>query len=357
MENVSKELIKERLDVVSSSLPFDKILLIEDPTDLYYLTGLKLSKGVLIIGKKPILCVDGRYTLVAKHSFPYQVASFEELEGIVKEKKPKTVYFDGDKTPYTRYESLKKHLNQEAILEAEHYPLKTLREIKSIHEIALLKKSALINQKALQKAFSFLKEGVTEQEIAKKFMIAALELGAEKTAFDPIIAFGENTALPHHRASIRKLKKHDPVLMDVGIVYQGYASDMTRTCFFHEGSKELMDLRSKVISLQQQILDFVKPGITTKDLADFAKKEIESMGPYKMVHSLGHGLGLEVHEFPRLSLKAEEETILKPGMVITIEPGIYIEGVGGFREEDTVVVTEKGFKNFYKNFEFATVKV
>jgi Xaa-Pro aminopeptidase len=145
--------------------------------------------------------------------------------------------------------------------------------------------------------------------------------------------------------------------MDVGIVYQGYASDVTRTCFFHEGSKELVDLRTKVMSLQRQILDLIKPGVKLKDLAIFAKHAIESMGPYTMVHSLGHGLGLEVHECPRLSVKAEPEDILKPGMVITIEPGVYIEGVGGFREEDTVVVTENVFKNFYKNFEFATVKV
>lgn len=355
-EDFRPQEIQKRLNAFLAKILKDQNYFIEDPIDLYYLTGLKLSKGLLILGKMPVLCVDGRYTSAAKALFPGRVASLEDEENILSESGRKILCFDCDKTSYARYEILKKHTKNGLVLKAVHHPTKEMREIKSFWELEILEKSASINQQALKKAFSFLKEGVTEKEVATKFMTAALELGAEKMAFDPIIAFGEHTALAHHRASSRKLKKQDPVLMDVGIVFQGYASDITRTCFFGESTGELLELRNKVISLQKRIVEKVKPGVMTSDLAAYAKSEIEKMGPYKMVHSLGHGLGLEVHEFPRISTKIPEQEILKPGMVITIEPGVYIEGLGGFREEDTLLITENGFKNFYKNFEFATVK-
>jgi Xaa-Pro aminopeptidase len=353
MEKVSRQEIKKRLDDFLSSIAFGKLFIVEDPIDLYYFTGLRLSKGLLIFGNQPILCVDGRYSAVAKQTFPGRVASIDEEKNILKESGKDVICFDSEKTSYARYATIKKY---GFACESIDHLTKNLREIKSSFEIALLEKSAWINQQALNHALGCLREGITEEKIAREFMVKALELGAEKMAFDPIIAFGDHTALPHHRASTRSLKQQDPVLIDVGVMFQGYASDMTRTCFFKQGSQELAKLREELIALQKRILGKLRPGISTKELALYAKNGIETIGPYKMIHSLGHGVGLAVHEFPRLSTKLCDEDVLKPGMVITIEPGIYIEGLCGFREEDTILITENGYKNFYKNFDFATFK-
>ena len=219
-----------------------------------------------------------------------------------------------------------------------------------------MKKSAQINRDAISFAFTLLEEGVKEIEIAKEYEIFCLKNGAEKLSFEPIIAFGPNSALPHHRASDEKLKPGDIVLMDVGCFYHGYASDMTRTTFFKQANPKLFEIREFLIKLQKNLCSQVKPGVSTLFLAEEGRKAIQSYGNFPTLHSLGHGIGLSVHEFPRLSSKKTDEILLKPGMVITIEPGIYIEGVGGFREEDTVLVTEEGHYNFYKNFCFDSVK-
>lgn len=357
MQKDSKDSYPLRMRKLLDSIPDDTIYYIEDPIDLFYLTGLKLSKGTLIIAQQPTLCVDGRYTAAAKQAGCFSVAGIDEEESVLKNCNRKVLCFDSDKTSFNQYQALINHAKHLSLdLRAIKHPLQNLRMIKSLDEIERMEASARINQQALEYAASFLKEGVTEQEIAKHFICKALDLGAEKVAFDPIVAFGENTALPHHRASSAALKKQDPVLLDVGVMYQGYASDITRTCFYDGALETLRCLREQVIALQRTLVAKVKPGVSTYLLASIAKEQIESLG-HTMLHSLGHGLGLEVHEFPRLAAKQNQDQILQPGMVITIEPGIYIEGLGGFREEDTLLITETGYKNFYKNFEFATVKI
>lgn len=330
-----------------------QIYLVEDPIDLFYLTGLKLSKGSLLIADEFFLYVDGRYESVARSSFGSKVKNLENLKTDL-ENQTEEVFFDPEKTLYARYLELKKSLDKK--LKPLANPLKDLQVIKSSLEIEKMRKSAQINRDAISFAFTLLEEGVKEIEIAKEYEIFCLKNGAEKLSFEPIIAFGPNSALPHHRASDEKLKPGDIVLMDVGCFYHGYASDMTRTTFFQQANPKLFEIREFLIKLQKNLCRQVKPGVSTLFLAEEARKAIQSYGNFPILHSLGHGIGLSVHEFPRLSSKKSDEILLKPGMVITIEPGIYIEGVGGFREEDTVLVTEEGHYNFYKNFCFDSVK-
>ena len=340
----------QRLELLISKVPQDQLYYIEDPVDLYYLTGLKLSKGRMLVGNKTSLFVDGRYFFAAKATFPESVEPLEKLETCILESHRKTLCFDQEKTSYARYMELEKLTSRGILLKPIESPLASLRQIKSAQEILLIEKSAAINQQALQNILPKIAQGVTEQELAKEFMIQALKLGAEKMAFDPIVAFGENTALAHHRASARQLRLEDPILIDVGVMYQNYASDITRTFFYKKSSQKLLKLREQVIHLQKKIVAMVRPGVSIRDLAMYAKNAIENMGPYQFIHSLGHGLGLEVHEMPKFSLQEKEDQKLQPGMVITIEPGVYIEGLGGFRHEDLLVVTQTGCKNLYENF-------
>jgi Xaa-Pro aminopeptidase len=212
-----------------------------------------------------------------------------------------------------------------------------------------MKKSAALVWKGFEHIRRSLKVGVTEKELALSFEIFCRKQGAEKLSFDPIIAFGKNTAYPHYRAGDVKLKKDQLVLIDIGVVVDHYHSDMTRTVFFGNPDPRLVLLETVVKKAHAAALKLCKVGTKVGDLDKAARQVIEKAGLKELIlHSLGHGIGLETHEFPRLKYKGEDQsTLLQEGMVITIEPGLYLPGVGGVRYEDTIVITSKGYTNFY----------
>jgi Xaa-Pro aminopeptidase len=317
--------------------------LIENPLDLFYLTGLKMSAGALLISEKKIaLFVDGRYIEFAKKASPFTVYPLKEIASHV----GKITAFDSHWTTFDRFERLQKWGTEWKPISG---PLKMIRAIKEKKEIVALEKSA----KLLWKGFLYLKKqlkvGVTEKEVAFEFEFFCRKNGAENLSFQPIIAFGKNTAYPHYRAGNAKLKKGDIVLCDLGVVVESYHSDMTRTFFFGKADPRLIVIDSAVREAHAAALKICKPGIRVGDLDAAACKVIQTAGFEKYIaHSLGHGIGLETHEFPRLKLKGEDDdVVLKEGMVVTIEPGLYLAGIGGVRHEDTVVITQKGYKNFY----------
>lgn len=319
--------------------------LVENPLDLYYLTGLQLSVGILVVLPKAAhLFVDGRYIDFAKKNspVPVQLLSQKALQSVL----TKSVAFDSHTTSVDRAAELKKISSD---LKPIPHLLREVRAIKDRQEVQALEKSASL----LWKGFSYiqkkLKVGVNEKEIALAFEIYCREQGAEKLAFSPIIAFGKNSAYPHYRAGDAVLKKGDIVLIDIGVVVDHYHSDMTRTLFFGKADSRLVLLDSVVKKAHAAALKLCKSGSRVGDLDLAARKVIAEAGLADLIlHSLGHGIGLETHEFPRLKYRGEDhDVVLKEGMAITIEPGLYMPGVGGVRHEDTIVITSKGYKNFY----------
>jgi Xaa-Pro aminopeptidase len=336
------------------------LFLIDDPTMIFYLTGVELSLGRLYLGReKKVLFVDGRYFEYAKKTASCDVLLSKEENFrsffLSLEKKEIQVGFDSNNVTVLSHqhllafaESMKK-LNRSLLFKDLYFPFCELRLLKESKEIAALQSSASLNWKGFEHVCSLLKEGVTEEEMAWEFEKFCREGGAEKMAFDPIIAFGENSACPHHHPGKRALKKNEIVLIDVGVMLDSYASDMTRSIFFGSPHPKLAEFYTVVQRAQRKALMLCKPGERLGALDEAARKEITAAGFGELfVHRLGHGVGLEVHEYPSIAKEGEDsQRILEPGMVFTVEPGIYLQGLGGVRYEDTIVITDAGYENFY----------
>ncbi len=219
--------------------------------------------------------------------------------------------------------------------------LSHLIAIKSNEEIAALKKAQQITDEVFAQLLNVIKPGISEYELAAEITYQHLLRGASKMSFDPIVASGPNGALPHARPSGRKLQQGDLVVLDFGCFYDGYASDMTRTIAIGKPSEKATEVYEVVKEAQQRALDAAQANITTKSLDAVARTVIEQAGygDY-FTHSLGHGVGLDIHEWPRVSWQVED--MLEENMVITIEPGIYLPGELGVRIEDMVVLGSNG---------------
>lgn len=319
--------------------------LLEESNDLYYFSGLKLSAGMLLFSpKESILFVDGRYLEKAKqlkHLTVIPMASFDQ-----RLQEHSWIVFDSAKTSVELWQERQKKFPKIDWI-GEPNLSKKLRAVKDAEEQKKMRISAEIAKKGFHFAVEGLRDGVSEKEIAWRFERFCREQGAEKMSFEPIVAFGENSAFPHHRASSRCLNRGDTVLIDVGCVLDGYASDMTRT--IPGTSPEIKRLHSVVENAAHAALKKCKAGISIKELDQTAREEMrkEDLESF-FTHGLGHGIGLETHEYPRVSSKgADADDLLEEGMVITIEPGLYMPGVGGVRREDTIIVKKGGIENFY----------
>ena len=324
--------------------------LIEEPLDLFYLTGLKLSAGRLLVHPKEVLLlVDGRYLQMAKEKSSLKVVQDtpEKLLDFCKRNQVKHLGFDGGHTSYDRYA----HLSNQQVFKLIPATkcLKTMRVIKESAEIVLMKKSAQLLWKGFQFLRKSLKKGVMEKELSKRFEIFCLEHGADRLSFEPIIAFGKNGAMPHYRSQNAKLKEGDAVLIDIGVVLDNYHSDMTRMVFYKKEDPDIRRLYDITRRAQMAALKLCRPGVTFKELDVAAREVMRQEGVEELfVHSLGHGIGLETHEYPRIKFDNEDkDVILESGMVFTVEPGLYVPGKGGVRYEDTIAITPKGYTNFY----------
>lgn len=316
--------------------------LIENSVDLYYLTGFELTAGTLVIFPRSFkLFVDGRYIELVKKRKEIISAPALEMEGFLKGKEK--VAFDSTSVTYARFLKLKK---MNATFKPIPGLLKGVRAVKEAKELALMKKSGRLALEGIEYAATQLKPGVTEKEIAHKFEAFCRERGAERLAFDPIVAFGANTAFPHYRAGDGVLKKDDIVLIDAGIVLDHYRSDLTRMFFLGKTNPELKKMYETVRRAQKASLDLCRPGTILEKLDNAARDVIEEEGFTDLLaHGLGHGIGLDVHEFPRVSRQGEDKKVsLEKGMVITVEPGLYLPGKGGVRYEDTIMITENGYE-------------
>ena len=313
-------------------------LYLEEPKTLNYLFPILVTAGQAIITPDTVdLYLDSRYLLLYSH-LPYA----QPLQDILP--LPKKIQFDGGSLSYERVEQLRKSYPETTWINLPH-PVSDIRAIKSEDEQKKLIDAGHLNSRGFDFLLSQLKEGVSEEELARKLHLFFIEQGGDRLAFDPIIAFGAGSAAPHYRASSRKLKKGDIVLIDIGVRKHGYYSDMTRTQFFGPPHPELEKIYHIVKEAQELALNYVKEGVTSIQLDQIAREYIteQGYGP-NFGHSLGHGVGLEIHENPFLRSKPPEVTI-KEGMCITIEPGIYLPELGGVRIEDAVIVTKEGSIN------------
>lgn len=341
----------DRLKIELKKAKLDACL-IENPLDLFYFTGLKLSSGRLLISETETeLIVDGRYFQMAEENSPFKTAldSPQKFLDFCQKHKVARLGFDGRHTSYDHFLLLEKWKKQEMELVAASSFLRSARAIKDRQEIAKMKKSAALLWEGFQFISKALKKGVTEKELSRRFEIFCLEKGADRLSFEPIIAFGPSSAMPHYRSQNVALKDGDAVLIDIGIVLDNYHSDMTRMVFFKKKDAYLSRLYEIAKKSQKSALKLCRPGVKFKELDLAARKVMrEDKVEELFVHSLGHGIGLETHEFPRIKYNGDDkDVVLESGMVFTIEPGLYVPGKGGVRYEDTIVITPNGYVNLY----------
>ncbi len=318
--------------------------LVTDPIDLYYLSDVMLSLGSIVVTKKQAtLIVDNRYYEKCQNEACLPVTLLEAGAVAKQLEKIKKVGFSQETLSYGAFHKLQSEIK--GTLVPLEYPMQQIRAVKETSEIAALEKAIALCYQGIDFVKKHLRTGVTEQELAKKLEIFWLTHGADKFSFDPIIAFGKNSSMPHYRAGSSALKPKDVVLVDIGVVVNGYASDMTRTFFFGKPDPKLEKIYDVVLQAQEKSLAAIKPEVSCAKLYEISKKVIDKAGfGDKYLHGLGHGIGLETHEYP--SLKAGSKTaFLAPGMCITIEPGIYLPNVGGIRIEDMALVTKDGHRN------------
>lgn len=339
-------------------------LLIEDQVNLYYLTGMELSAGKLIVGKEGLhLLVDARYFELCQKRSPIPVilsdqTSFAKMLLQDDFSSIKTLGFDSGNTTYSAFTELQKMTEKmrldpqrarELSLCPVNSPLKSLRMIKDPDELAILREAALLGSEGYDYVLTLLKEGITEIEVATELEIFWKRRGSKGLAFDPIIAFGPNSSMPHYRAGNAALKRGQCVLIDIGVNFKHYHSDMTRMAFFGEADPKIMEIYGVVKKAQAAALALCRPGMLVGDLDKAARDVIASHGYSEhFTHSLGHGVGLEIHEYPSVSNKPPANGVaLQAGMVITIEPGIYLKDIGGVRLEDTIAITDgvAGYEN------------
>ncbi len=342
--------MNSRLHALQKQLGHEAIL-IEDPTNLLYLTGLSLSRGMLALTKDDAaLFVDGRYFAIAERNSPCPVRLFREsdcevlLEWLLG-RNVKVLTFDSTVTSYDRFTSLNRGMPDIQLM-ADKAPLLRHRAVKDAAEITALKKAQNLTYRGFQHVEKQLREGVSEEEMAFEFEMFVRKHGASGLSFESIVAFGENTAYPHHRAGKTKLMKDQTVLIDVGAIVDQYHGDMTRVVFFGKPDPTIEKWLHWTQSAQKKAMAAVRAGVLVKELDLIARSVFKEHGvEEKFTHGLGHGIGLETHEFPSLKATgADRDVKLAAGMLITIEPGLYQPGLGGVRWEDMVLVLEDGYE-------------
>lgn len=320
-------------------------LLVTSPANVRYVSGFTTPEDalVLITDSEALLFTDARYTVQAEEEsrLPVRIAAapFAAAADALAAAGAPNVAVEGDAITLSRYRELTERLGVEPIDAAGLFA--PMRMIKSPGEIAHIREAARITDLAFKAALEFMRAGVSEVEVALELERVMRLSGAEGAAFEIIVASGPRGAMPHGTASPKQLKLGELVTLDFGAVVAGYHADMTRTVAIGEVGAEERRLYEAVLEAQQAALNAVAPGRSGRELDALARGILSEHGlGERFTHSLGHGTGLVIHEGPRLSQRSED--VLAPGMIVTVEPGVYIPGFTGLRIEDLAVVTETG---------------
>ncbi len=313
-------------------------LLIKNPSNIFYLTGLLDIEGLLIVDRSerhlfvPELylqeCIDNPSCKSGIDIQIYKPDGFRKFLGRYK----KTAFVDTELT-YSGFVTLGKKHNLVPVPDF----VKDMRMIKDGDELKLIGKSMDINSKVFRQVKKIVKCGKTETETAGEILCMIRKYGGRKEAFEPIVASGTNSAYPHHKSRSTEIKKGMPVMVDAGVDFGGYKSDMTRTFFPCGPAKQFSEMYRILKEVHEKTMDFIKSGKTGKEIHGYAAGLLKKKGLDKyFIHGLGHGVGIDVHEKPVLNSKSED--IIQKGCVFTVEPGIYIPNLGGIRIEDTVIL-------------------
>ena len=316
-------------------------------TNVRYLTGFTGSNGqALVTASEAVFFTDGRYTEQSRHEVP-DVERVTYAPGVAASLAEQCGRMGVSRLGFEAHDvSVATHGRLVGALEgvelvATQDAVERQRWVKDDEELSALRHAQRVTDLAFDDIVEWLATGQTERQVAHQLELVMRREGADAMAFDPIVAFGENAAEPHHEPGHRVLEEGDIVKLDMGALWAGYHADMTRTIAFGEPAAELKKVHEIVKESQQAGIDAVREGVTGAEVDAAARAVIEGAGyGERFSHGLGHGVGLEIHEGPRLG--REFDHVLPVGAVVTVEPGIYIPGLGGVRIEDMVEVTDDG---------------
>lgn len=335
-----------RVENLCLNLSDEQAVIVTSKPNIMYYSGFTSEDAVLFISKKRrIIVTDSRYTVQAKQQTSgFELADIAEGMDKVFETVNAKEYFYEEKTlPVGRFETYKRYADN-AKFSFGSTILAKPRMIKSSYEIGRIREAEKLGDAAFSHILDFIKTGMTEKEVALELEFFMRKNGAEGLSFDTIVASGIRSSMPHGLASDKIIEAGDFVTMDFGCILDGYCSDMTRTVIMSRCTAEQREIYNIVLNAQQSALDKISSGIKCSDIDKTAREIIAKAGYGKNFgHGLGHSVGLEIHELPSLSPNYID--VLVPNNIVTVEPGIYIEGFGGVRIEDLVLVTNSGYEN------------
>ena len=356
MEGEVVILIKKRLKIFKNKIEKENKeiegFLVTNLKNLYYLTGFDGEGSALITNRNNYLLTDSRYTEQAeKESSNFKIITDDPkkknarvlaMKKIIERNKINKIAFESIDLNYADFIKYSDSFQSVEFLPTKNI-VEQIRMLKDKEEIIKMKKAAQITTESLKEVFEIMEPGVRELEIASELAYTMRKKGAQKEAFETIVVSGERSSLPHGKPSEKKINEGELIIIDVGANYHSYNSDITRTIIIGRENKKQKKIFSIVSDAQKASLEFLKPGVKCKEV-DFVARDIIAKKGYGKYfgHGLGHGVGLDIHEIPRVS--SNDDTILLPGMVVTIEPGIYLPEVGGVRIEDSVLITEEGYE-------------
>ncbi|MCJ7839344.1 Xaa-Pro peptidase family protein [Lederbergia sp. NSJ-179] len=335
----------EKIRASFQSLGIDGMF-VTSPYNLRYMTSFTGSTGVALISEdRSFFITDFRYAEQAENQaqeYEISIHSGPLLEEVAERVKELGIQKLGFEQDYMSYSTWTKY-NQ--TIPVEFVPVSNVMEqmrlIKTNDEIAKIKVAADIADAAFKHILDFIEPGKTELEVSNELEFFMRKCGATSSSFDTIVASGKRSSMPHGVATDKVIEKGDFVTMDYGALYNGYVSDITRTIAVGEPAPSLKEIYDVTLAAQLRAMEKIKPGMTGREADAIARDYMTEKGYGEYFgHSLGHGIGLEVHEGPGLSKRSENK--LQPGMVVTVEPGIYLPNIGGVRIEDDTLITDKG---------------
>lgn len=337
LQKLREDIYRKRLDG----------FVVTDSINRRYISGFTGSSGLLLVTELgAYLITDFRYFEQAKsETYEFEVirhgpSIFETLVEVMVDKGLKNVGFESENMSFKDYDDLSR-LSKNIELVSTNGVIERIRMIKDDIEIEKIRNAAKLSDKAFLRILEIMRPGMKERDIAIELEYLFRKFGGERASFDTIVASGERGALPHGTASAKPLHDGDLVTIDFGAIFEGYSSDCTRTVAIGNVSRKAQEIYNIVLRAQLAGLEAVKPGMSCKALDSLVRSIIVEEGYGEFFgHGLGHGVGMRVHESPVLSQKGTDT--LRPGMVVTVEPGIYLLGWGGVRIEDLVVIHEDG---------------
>ncbi len=326
-------------------------VIIHKPSNIFYLSGYT-GEGLLVFGHGfQAIITDFRYTEQAEKQAPgFQVMMVEKgishimlAKQLLDEHAVTAARFEDDEVTVRSFRKMEEVLQGIALSPLDNVP-EMVRCIKDETEIAAIEEACAISCKAFEALLPQIKPGITEKQLQITLDNLLMEMGADSLAFDTIVASGENGSLPHAIPGSRVVEQGDMITFDFGAKKKGYCADMTRTISVGEPKEEMRIIYETVLKAQEECEQMLRPGISCKAVDAHARKVIDDAGYQgRFGHGLGHAVGIDIHENPRLSQLCED--VLEEGHVVTVEPGIYVPGLGGVRIENTCVITKDGAKS------------